>query len=211
MKLSSSKIQNGEPESPDQKAEHRRQYKREWARLNPEKVMHNSRKQNLRQTAEGYKARKAAEYREKNPDRSRENYRRYYNRNIDRIRALKKDYKKLKHKTDPCARIAATCRNRIRHALKSQIAIKSKKSKELIGCSYTFLKTHIENQFTEGMSWANYGLWHIDHIVPCSKFNLLDEEQMNRCFHYSNLQPLWAKDNLTKSNKLLEDKTYKTN
>jgi hypothetical protein len=211
MKPNSSKIKNGELESPDQKAERIRQYKRDWARRNPEKVAQNARKQNLRQTAEGYKARKATEYREKNPDRIRENYRRYYNSNIERVRALKNNYKKLNRLIDPCARIAANCRVRIRHALKNQNIKRSKKSIELIGCSYADLKTYIEKQFTGSMSWANYGLWHIDHIAPCSRFNLIDEEQRNRCFHYSNMQPLWAKDNLCKSNKLLEDKTYKTN
>jgi hypothetical protein len=52
------------------------------------------------------------------------------------------------------------------------------------------------------MSWKNYGKWHIDHIRPCSSFDLSDPQQQRTCFNYSNLQPLWAKDNLNKSNKL---------
>ena len=61
------------------------------------------------------------------------------------------------------------------------------------------------------MSWENYGQWHVDHIIPCCTFNLTDESQLKKCFNYKNLQPLWAKDNLIKSKKLLEDKTYKSN
>lgn len=53
------------------------------------------------------------------------------------------------------------------------------------------------------MIWENYGEWHIDHIIPCSAFNLEDREQALRCFHYTNLQPLWAQDNLSKSNKIM--------
>jgi hypothetical protein len=68
----------------------------------------------------------------------------------------------------------------------------------LIGCSITQLREHIEKQFTDGMSWDNYGKWHVDHIVPCSAFDLFDASQQQACFHFTNLQPLWAKDNRAK-------------
>lgn len=69
-----------------------------------------------------------------------------------------------------------------------------------IGCDDIFFKSYIESKFQKGMTWDNYGLygWHIDHIIPCSKFDLTDPEQQKLCNHYSNLQPLWAKDNLKK-------------
>ena len=72
-----------------------------------------------------------------------------------------------------------------------------------MGCNIDFLKKYIAKKFTKGMSWDNYGLygWHIDHIKPCSCFDLTKPEQQKLCFHYSNLQPLWAKDNISKSNK----------
>jgi hypothetical protein len=59
--------------------------------------------------------------------------------------------------------------------------------------------------FTEGMSWDNYGEWHIDHILPCSSFDLADIEQQKICFNYKNLQPLWAEDNLRKGAKIIDN------
>jgi hypothetical protein len=62
------------------------------------------------------------------------------------------------------------------------------------------LFAHLEAQFRDGMSWDNYGRygWHIDHIIPCSSFDLTDTDQQRKCFHYTNLQPLWAHENLSK-------------
>jgi hypothetical protein len=72
---------------------------------------------------------------------------------------------------------------------------------QLVGCTLQELRTHLENQFIDGMSWKNYGLWHIDHIKPCAKFDLTNANQQRECFHFTNLQPLWAVDNLRKSDK----------
>lgn len=72
---------------------------------------------------------------------------------------------------------------------------------ELIGCDIDYLWKHLIAQFTEGMKVENYGEWHMDHIKPCASFNLEDEEQQRECFHYSNLQPLWAEDNLSKGDR----------
>ena len=67
-----------------------------------------------------------------------------------------------------------------------------------LGCSIADLKKHLESKFKCGMSWDNYGQWHIDHVKPLSKFNLTDKKELKKACHYSNLQPLWAKDNLRK-------------
>ena len=74
---------------------------------------------------------------------------------------------------------------------------------ELIGCKFSELKQHLENKFKPGMTWENHGLygWHIDHIKPCSKFDFTDDNEQKKCFHYTNLQPLWAKENLIKRDK----------
>lgn len=72
---------------------------------------------------------------------------------------------------------------------------------ELTGCELNVLKEFLESKFKQGMSWENHGEWHIDHIKPCCKFDLEDEEEQKKCFHYTNLQPLWAKENLSKGGK----------
>jgi hypothetical protein len=75
----------------------------------------------------------------------------------------------------------------------------------LLGCSINFLKKYLEDRFKEGMLWRNYGIygWHIDHIIPCYNFDLSKLEEQNKCFHYSNLQPLWAKENWSKHTNIL--------
>ena len=67
------------------------------------------------------------------------------------------------------------------------------------------LKKHLEKQFQKGMTWNNYGMygWHIDHIIPCSAFNLNLESEQRKCFNYTNLQPLWAIDNIKKGDKII--------
>lgn len=74
---------------------------------------------------------------------------------------------------------------------------------QLLGCSITDFRQHIEKQFLPNMSWNNYGTWQIDHIKPCSSFNLSYPEQQAICFHYSNMQPLWKEDNQKKGAKII--------
>lgn len=83
--------------------------------------------------------------------------------------------------------------------------IKSKKWSKILGYTPDELKAHIEKQFTKGMSWKNKGDWHIDHIVPVSSFKLtgIDDPNFHSCFGLHNLRPMWAKDNMAKSNKML--------
>jgi len=89
-------------------------------------------------------------------------------------------------------------RGRIRAILKIQGTKKTEKTIRLIGCSSKFLKEHIQKLFKTGMTWDNYGTWHIDHIKPLSKFDLTKLEQRYEAFNYINLQPLWAIENLKK-------------
>lgn len=91
-------------------------------------------------------------------------------------------------------------RNRVRVALKGQV--KADTTLALIGCSVDELRAHLERQFTPGMSWQNYGEWHVDHIRPCAAYDHTDLASHWQCFHFSNLQPLWAVDNLRKSDKV---------
>lgn len=102
--------------------------------------------------------------------------------------------------TKPEARITENLRRRTRAVL--QGINKSAATLELIGCSPIQLKERLESLFTSGMSWENYGEWHIDHIRPCDSFDLTLESEQLLCFNYNNLQPLWAKDNLKKGSKI---------
>ncbi len=96
-------------------------------------------------------------------------------------------------------KLSQRLRSRIRNILHG-VCKKSKPTMDLIGCSANFLIKYLEIQFQPGMTWKNYGQfgWHIDHIIPCSAFDLTDFKQQEKCFHYTNLQPLWAIDNLSK-------------
>jgi len=90
-------------------------------------------------------------------------------------------------------------------ALKSENIKKSQKTLELVGCSPEQLKKHLEVQFTEDMSWNNHGEWHIDHIIPVTSFDFTIKEEQEKCFYYTNLQPLWATTEVAKkhgSNKI---------
>ena len=98
-------------------------------------------------------------------------------------------------------RITHSLRTRINKVVKLKNATKCARTIELISCTPTFLKGYLEAKFTDGMSWDNYGKWHIDHIRPCASFNMLNEEEQRTCFHYKNLQPLWGPDNLEKGSK----------
>ena len=113
------------------------------------------------------------------------------------------DYVRKRTKEDPVFKIRTRLSSYILKSLKKQKAIKNQKFDKLLGCTVKDLKIYLEKRFRPGMTWNNHGLygWHIDHIKPVSKFDLLDLEEQRRAFHYTNLQPLWALDNIRKSNK----------
>jgi hypothetical protein len=130
-----------------------------------------------------------------NPDYNKN----YYVNNKDYF----SDYVMFKYVNNNLFRLSHIIRNRIRTFLKLKNLTKTNKTFDIVGCSPEFLKEHLEQQFTEGMSWGNQGLygWHIDHKIPLSSSNT--EEEIYKLCHYTNLQPLWAEDNLKKSNKII--------
>jgi hypothetical protein len=109
------------------------------------------------------------------------------------------NYNKERKKIDVLFKLKVDMRNSVNRYLK----YRSQKTFDIVGCSPQFLKEYLQNQFTKEMSWDNHGLfgWHIDHIIPLSSANT--EEEMYELCHYTNLQPLWAGDNLKKSSKLI--------
>lgn len=141
----------------------------------------------------------------------------YRKKNLERIRAAEKKYsannrqkinlrRKKKRATCPKYRMQHRLRARLRDALHG--SNKSASTMALLGCSIEYLKQYIEQQFTANMSWENRGSFHLDHIIPISSFDLTDPEQQRQCFHYSNLQPLNAKENLMKGSRILYNRVW---
>lgn len=102
----------------------------------------------------------------------------------------------------PTNAISNLLRDRFRKALKQ--GSKSGSAIDLLGCSLKEFRVYLQSLFEDGMSWENYGDWHIDHRRPCNSFNLLLEDEQQMCFHYTNLQPLWAEENISKMDKFDE-------
>lgn len=188
----------------------RKEYHKRWRELNREAI---------RQKARVYKAANtehikniSKQYRS-NPSVRKSNYEQWYRnkerykaaariryqQNKDKINAKRREVYALQ-KNNSQYKLANNLRSRIRIALKSQRAYKSQKTEQLLGCSISEARTYIEALWQPGMNWSNYAhdTWHIDHIRPCNTFDLTDLEQQEQCFHYTNLRPLWATDNLSR-------------
>lgn len=161
-----------------------------WKKANPAQVKKNRRKYNIKNAAK-LAAKRLTPHRKALKRASwerigRETYKKY----------LKKYLLKYPEK-----RAAMNLRVRIASLVRSEF--KHFHSSHIIGCSSEQLKIHLQAQFKPGMAWNNYGIkgWHVDHIRPCASFDLTDPEQQKQCFHYTNLQPLWALENLQKGAK----------
>ena len=155
------------------------------------------------------------EYNLKNKEHRKKWHQEYYLKNIEHIKEYRlknkerikewflknkqhtRDYARNKYKTDINFKLRHNISQRIRHGLKG-IEHKSAHTRELLGCTIDELWTHLESKFKPWMTRENHGLWHIDHIRACAKFDLSDPAQQRGCFHYSNLQPLWAHENFSK-------------
>ena len=125
----------------------------------------------------------------------------YRLKNKIKIRECKKKWKLKNWKENEKFRLKENLRHRIYMALKG--TVKSKRTIDLLGTSIDNLWNHLEKTFKPGMTRENHGLWHIDHIKPCSSFDLSKPEEQAKCFHHTNLKALWAHENLSKSNKIL--------
>lgn len=150
-------------------------------------------------------------YYEKNKE-SRKQYRdNYYHKRHKELRSQQSEWQKRNRdkinrrsreraKEDPIYALSLVCRTRIKCAFQSFGYKKNTKTRSMIGCDWDQLKSHIENQFDAGMSWANRGEWEIDHIVPIASAK--SEDRLLELFHYTNLQPLWKADNRAKGTRI---------
>jgi len=184
-----------------------------YSQNNKEKISTSKRKtrQKYKDKIREYESKYKPIYYQNNIERFKQYKHEYYLKNKESIQQKNKlnyqknkenIYKHLsdKRKNDIEYSLLCKLRSRINSVIKSRGVRKAHKSIELLGCTVKECREHLEKQFKEGMSWDNHGLygWHIDHIKPCALFDLTDPEQQKQCFHYTNLQPLWAEDNLRK-------------
>jgi len=138
-------------------------------------------------------------WRKKNPERVHRSDKR--NRQKRKLNGKHRAYRNKRYRNDDHFRLRIILASRLTKALKSNGVQKTTSTMKLCGCSLDKLQQHLESQFTDGMSWENKGEWHIDHIKPCAAFDLTDVEEQKKCFHFTNLQPLWALDNIRKGAK----------
>lgn len=143
-----------------------------------------------------------SEYRRERADMDRE----YRANNRDKVNLWKQNERRraLDNHSESVIRrrVKENISRRLRLFLGGQ---KSRSTMDLVGCTVEDLKAHLESTWTDGMSWKNYGVhgWHIDHKLPCASFDHEDEEQVARCWNWTNLQALWAEDNLKKGARVL--------
>ena len=181
-------------------------YKKEYYKI-PEnrerRRLMNKLNKDLRKDTPEYKARVKQENKrhyEKNKDVLNANKKIYASITRDKRNAYLRKWTKDKYENDIQFKISKLLRERIRSVVKGKAKMGSAVSD--LGCSLEFFRVYIESKFKPGMTWKNHGkfVWHIDHIKPLSLFNLEDSEEFLKAVHYTNLQPLWAIDNLKKGN-----------
>ena len=155
-------------------------------------------------------------WKERNPDKLKAQRARYYANNKDkskiavakwqsenkeRFADIKNKYKKQKKEKDPIYAMSERLRSRMYMAFKNSGFKKNSRTEKMLGCSFKQFTKHIERQFTDGMSWDNRSEWHLDHIIPLSCATTI--EGLEKLSHYTNIRPLWAADNLSKSNNIV--------
>lgn len=172
-----------------------KEYSKEYYSNNKEKI--------INRVKEKYKAEK---------DKKLEYQHKYYEQNKEEISIKTKEYKKRtrtqrnlrekkKRDNNNIYRLSISVRSLIGKSVKYKGSQKSKKTEEILGCTIEDFIKYIQSKFKEGMTLENYGEWHIDHIIPVSSAN--NEEELIKLNHYTNLQPLWAEENLKKGKKIL--------
>lgn len=143
-----------------------------------------------------------------NKEYNRERIRNWYGENPEKRKIYRENYKprkrerrKERRENDIIFNLVNRLRGRLYKYLKVNQIRKTNRTFDIVGCTPEYLKEHLEKQFVSGMSWENRDEWHIDHIIPLSSAN--SEEELYKLCHYTNLQPLWAEENIKKSNKII--------
>lgn len=143
---------------------------------------------------------KIKQYRIDNKEHITKKTKEYRQKNKEKLNERQNAYKNNKYQENIQYRLAVNLRARFKIALKNNQ--KKGSAVQDLGCTIDELKLYLEMQFASGMTWDNYGEWHIDHITPLSSFDLTCRMELLEAVHYTNLQPLWAEDNLRKGSKI---------
>ena len=153
------------------------------------------------------KARKRKNYDkwyEQNKEHRKQYLKEYREKNIDNIRKTKRDYERNRKASDPLYKLISNFRTAIYQVLKESNVDKNGHYFDILQYSPEELIIHLENQFKEDMTWDNYGIWHVDHKLPITSFDIqeIGDEEFMKCWCLDNLQPMWGEENIRKSNKL---------
>ena len=142
---------------------------------------------------------------EKNKEHLFEYHKKWRTENVDKWRKTKRDYEKNRKDSDPLYKLVANFRTAIWTVLKESNVDKYGHYFDVLQYSPEELINHLEKQFKDDMKWDNYGIWHVDHKLPITSFNIqeMGDEEFMKCWCLDNLQPMWGEENIRKSNKLL--------
>ena len=143
----------------------------------------------------------------KNKEYRKEYYDKWRTENIHKHREYKRKYEKHRKDTDPLYKLISNFRTAIYQVLKENRVDKNQSYFDVLQYTPEQLIVHLEKQFTEGITWENYGEWHVDHKLPISSFNIIEmgDSEFMKCWSLENLQPMWGEENIRKSNKIFND------
>jgi hypothetical protein len=203
------RIKGIQPRKKFNSEEEKKEAKRKW----DEKYRKNHKKQ-IKKYYENNKQnilKQKEKYYQENKEKLKKKKNEYYQKHKKEILKNKKFYNQShkkernnyynnKQKTDINFKLACNLRNRLRKALKNNQKVGS--AVKDLGCSIPELKIYLELKFQKGMNWDNWGEWHIDHIKCLSSFDLTNRDEFLKANHYTNLQPMWAKENIRKKDKI---------
>jgi hypothetical protein len=180
------------PEERTDRIEKRKVYRKQYYQINHQKALQYSKtyREDHREEYLEY----AKSYYKSNKTEINTYGKSWQEKNKDRLNAYSRQYGSI-----PTNKLKRGLRSRISTILRKKRTPKNTHSLELLGVCIPFYKFYLEQKFQAGMTWDNYGKWHIDHIRPCNSFDLTDPEQLKQCFRFDNTQPLWAFENLSKS------------
>ena len=164
-----------------------------------------SKKYNLKPEVIERKSKNSKDWFQNNKEYRKQYHKEWREKNKESYQEYKRVYEKTKKDSDPKYRLASYTRTAIYTSLKERNINKYKNTFELLPYTLTELISRLESQFKDGMTWENYGKWHVDHIKPMSlfKFKNSEDKEFQECWSLKNLQPLWGEDNLSKGSKYL--------